>query len=311
MAEIEINVAQKRLDDEGIQFQEIHWPGEIESSGEILKTLTELKECLLVGGVYGEDGWVIAKNRDRAIKPRIEIVHEREDGIERIYLHDLDGGWIEGMNEYGICVQNTRFSENKEQLRDRSEWYKPWIQKVNTKKKGEKADIIEDILECKTLYEALEEALEENLLGITLLADTNHLIELEITSEDKKWRVIDSLVGNPIVRTNHGILTNGGYEEMEGSTERAQSEIRMVDAQRMLLGVTDTETLIKKLSTQLYEPESPLNVYRNANGHYTTSTILMIPSKLEFIMVTRDENSKFLGYIDKIGDGKKIKYIEC
>ena len=41
---------------------------------------------------------ILAKNRDRIYYPNIEIIHEILDGIEVVYIHDLDTGWIEGMN---------------------------------------------------------------------------------------------------------------------------------------------------------------------------------------------------------------------
>ena len=60
-----------------------------------------LGECIIVSKEIG-DKFILAKNRDRAYNPQLEIVHTLIDGVEVVYLHDIITDWSEGMNEYGI-----------------------------------------------------------------------------------------------------------------------------------------------------------------------------------------------------------------
>ena len=78
-----------------------------------------LKECIIVSKKFGND-MVLAKNRDRAYKPLIEIVHTFINEVEVVYLHDITTDWSEGMNEYGIGIVNSAlmvgFDEKEKQL---------------------------------------------------------------------------------------------------------------------------------------------------------------------------------------------------
>ena len=65
-----------------------------------------IKECIIVSKEVG-DKFILAKNRDRAYKPKLEIVHTLFGGVEVVYLHDLTTDWSEGMNEFGIGVVNS------------------------------------------------------------------------------------------------------------------------------------------------------------------------------------------------------------
>ena len=65
-----------------------------------------LKECIIVSKEVN-DRFVLAKNRDRAYKPKLEIIHTMINGVEVAYLHDMITDWSEGMNEYGIGLVNS------------------------------------------------------------------------------------------------------------------------------------------------------------------------------------------------------------
>ena len=65
-----------------------------------------LTECIIVSKKFGND-MVLAKNRDRAYNPELEIVHTLINGVEVVYLHDITTDWSEGMNEYGIGIVNS------------------------------------------------------------------------------------------------------------------------------------------------------------------------------------------------------------
>jgi hypothetical protein len=52
--------------------------------------------CVIVSKEV-DNKFILAKNRDRAYNPSIEIVHEIMDGVEVAYLHDLTTDWSEGV----------------------------------------------------------------------------------------------------------------------------------------------------------------------------------------------------------------------
>ena len=65
-----------------------------------------IKECIIVAK-KATDSIILAKNRDRAYNPQIEVVHEIIDGVEIAYLRDTHTDWSEGLNEFGIGIVNT------------------------------------------------------------------------------------------------------------------------------------------------------------------------------------------------------------
>ena len=65
-----------------------------------------IQECT-IAAVRLNDGNVIAKNRDRGYRAKMEIVHEIVDGVEMVYWRDVETDWSEGMNEYGIGIVNS------------------------------------------------------------------------------------------------------------------------------------------------------------------------------------------------------------
>ena len=65
----------------------------------------KLSECIIVSKEIN-DKFILAKNRERAYNPSLEIVHTIIDGVEVAYLHDLITDWSEGLNENGIGVVN-------------------------------------------------------------------------------------------------------------------------------------------------------------------------------------------------------------
>jgi hypothetical protein len=51
--------------------------------------------CIIVSKEIN-DKFVLAKNRDRAYKPTLEVVHTLLDGVEVAYLHDITTDWRGG-----------------------------------------------------------------------------------------------------------------------------------------------------------------------------------------------------------------------
>ena len=73
-----------------------------------------IEECIVVGGI-ASGGHVLGKNRDRNYAPRLEIVREIMDGVEVAYIHDLDTGYLEGMNSAGLGMVNAALLVGKDE----------------------------------------------------------------------------------------------------------------------------------------------------------------------------------------------------
>ena len=74
-----------------------------------------IRECIVVGG-RASGGHVLGKTRDRNYSPRVNIVRElTDDGIEIVYMHDLDTDYMEGMNSNGIGVVNAALLVGKDE----------------------------------------------------------------------------------------------------------------------------------------------------------------------------------------------------
>ena len=65
-----------------------------------------LNECIIISKEVN-DKFILAKNRDRAYKPKLEVVHTIINGVEVAYIHDMITDWSEGMNEFGIGIVNS------------------------------------------------------------------------------------------------------------------------------------------------------------------------------------------------------------
>ncbi len=59
--------------------------------------------CIIVSKKF-DDTRIIAKNRDRAYKASLEIVHTLINDVEIAYIRDTITDWSEGMNQYGIGI---------------------------------------------------------------------------------------------------------------------------------------------------------------------------------------------------------------
>lgn len=291
-----------------------------------------LLECIVAGkSINGSI--VLAKNRDRGFYPENKVVREVINGTEVVYIEDIHSGWKEGMNEHGLCLVNSRFSASKEWQRDPVNQYKvlPYDEETLKALKSKKEEIVLEILvKCQTVDQAVHMIIEKGLKGVTLVADDLQKFgEVEVTEEFgskyKVWMMGDnSLEINrdeegattysisstdwAIVRTNHGVLIpEAGYQEKVGSTERASSEIRKVEAERYLAKkMTDPVEVLRALSQQPYDKESENNVFRTTPIHKTGGQILMDPIGRTFYYMPTDGRGKFLGVEERTETSKKI-----
>lgn len=235
---------------------------------------SSLNECIIVSRRFGND-MVLAKNRDRAYKPEIEIVHTLINGIEVVYLHDITTDWSEGMNELGIGIVNTSL------LVGYDEKEKAIISK--TGKKSKDGIRIRTALGQKNIKDALRAAILTNggVKGHTFIADPNHLITVEMTSKHKP--VIK--VQNPAqtyVRTNHGLAhPDAGYTE---GPDYKSSIIRRAGARAVQGKIKKWEDELLGLRTNRFSHDNPNNMSRDTDKMKTTSQMELNLTQKIFIL---------------------------
>lgn len=233
-----------------------------------------LNECIIVSKKFGND-MVLAKNRDRAYKPEIEIVHTLINGIEVVYLHDITTDWSEGMNEYGIGIVNASL------LVGYDEKEKSIISK--TGKKSQDGERIRHALGHKTIKEALPEVVKYNggVKGHTFIADPTHLITVEMTSKHKP--VIKKQDPSQMyVRTNHGLAhPDAGYTE---GPDYKSSVVRRASAKAVVDKIKNWEDELLGLRTNKFSHKNPNNMSRDTDKMKTTSQMQLNLTQKIFIL---------------------------
>lgn len=233
-----------------------------------------LNECIIVSKKFGND-LVLAKNRDRAYKPEIEIVHTLINGIEVVYLHDITTDWSEGMNELGIGIVNTSLMVGYDEKE------KAIISK--TGKKSKDGIRIRTALGQKNIKDALRAAILTNggVKGHTFIADPNHLVTVEMTSKHKA--VIKKQDPSQIyVRTNHGLAhPDAGYTE---GPDYKSSIVRRASARAVVGKMKDWEDELLGLRKNRFSHDNPNNMSRDTDKMMTTSQMQLNLTKKIFTL---------------------------
>ena len=220
-----------------------------------------LNECIIVSKKFGND-LVLAKNRDRAYKPEIEIVHTLINGIEVVYLHDITTDWSEGMNELGIGIVNTSLMVGYDEKE------KAIISKTGRKSKD--GIRIRTALGQKNIKDALRAAILTNggVKGHTFIADPNHLVTIEMTSKHKPVIKIQD-PSKMYVRTNHGLAhPDAGYTE---GPDYKSSVIRRASARAVVGKMKNWEDELLGLRKNRFSHDNPNNMSRDTDKMMTTS----------------------------------------
>jgi hypothetical protein len=250
-----------------------------------------LNECIIVSKKFGND-MVLAKNRDRAYKPEIEIVHTFINGVEVVYLHDITTDWSEGMNEYGIGLVNASlmvgFDEKEKDIIGK------------TGKKSEDGLRIRYALGQKSLKEAIKSVVKYDggVKGHTFLADPNHLITIEMTSKHKPV-IKQQNPADLYVRTNHGLShPDAGYTE---GPDYKSSVIRRASAKAAIGTLKDWRDELKALRKNRFSHNNPNNMSRDAEKMKTTSQMqLNLTQKIFTLNYFGDRVSGFKGVRDEL-----------
>jgi hypothetical protein len=271
-----------------------------------------IKECTIAAVRLGDE-IVLAKNRDRGYRAKVEVVHEIKDGTEILYWRDVDTDWSEGLNEYGIGIINSSLwvvKDEKEghEVKSRREKSKT---KVGISNDGK---IIREALSKKNLKDVINTIInfspnnneKKGLKGVTFVSNNEDVIVIEI---DKKNNTIVKKLKNTekvLVRTNHGVfLKNTGYLNGE---KRKSSINRMKVAHKHLKDVTTDSDVLKKLKKN-YEKDTFYNPYRVKNMYnmQTTGQIMLNLKKKEVTIDLDKKMGKFLGFIKELPKNYKPK----
>jgi hypothetical protein len=245
-----------------------------------------LNECIIVSKKFGND-MVLAKNRDRAYKPEIEIVHTFINGIEVVYLHDVTTDWSEGMNEFGIGIINASlmvgFDEKEKELI------------AKTGKKSEDGLRIRYALGQKNIKEALKAVVkfDGGVKGHSFIADPTHLITVEMTSKHKPV-IKQQNPANLYVRTNHGLAhPSAGYTE---GPDYKSSIVRRATAKVAIEHLKNWRDELKALRTNKFSHDNANNMSRDTKKMKTTSQMqLNLTQKIFTLNYFGDRIESFKG----------------
>lgn len=247
--------------------------------------VNQINECV-VAAVKLHDGLVLAKNRDRGYKAKVEVLHELIEGTEVVLWYDTETDWSEGMNEHGIGIVNSSLLVVKDE-KESKESTRNGVKKKKMTTDGKRIrkaltfSKIEDVVDCLLG--------KKNggtpLTGQTIVSDGKQTYVLEIAKKYKP--VVEKVNQKVIVRTNHGIHHTGvGY--IRGK-KKESSHSRMELTQEKLQDAKEPMDVLEILKKK-YVKDPFLNPYRTKTDYnmQTTGQILLILNRKE-VVVKMDE----------------------
>ena len=263
----------------------------------------------VIASLYLENQSILVKNRDRKYKASIKVIHELKDGVEVLYIHDLDTGYSEGLNEYGIGITNAALLVNQDERQGILENTRANAVSYDGDKirKALSLTNIESVVNYLTDYKN-KKPHHNGLKGITLVANTEIKYVIEGTTKHSPL-VVEVPKEELIVRTNHGIYYPGaGYNT---GIKKQSSVSRLEIAERELKKVDKVNEVLSTLSKQ-YVEDSFLNPYRRESEYeiFTTGQILTNLSILTLQYNSDKTFCNFVGYERLLPEGydSKLKF---
>jgi hypothetical protein len=250
----------------------------------------KLIECIIVSKEVN-DKLILAKNRDRAYKPKLEVVHTLINEVEVVYLHDITTDWSEGMNEYGIGIVNSALMVGHDEAE------KKIVKKAG--KPSKDGARIRAVLGQKTLKEAVKKVVGYNdssnngIKGHTFISSPKYMVSVEQTSNHKPNLVLQN-IEHPIVRTNHGhVYDDAGYTS---GMNYKSSKIRKISAEKTIDTVDDWTDIPAMMRKQYYNKDSQLNMRRDTDKMFTSSqTVLNLTDRIFLLEYFVDKVESFEG----------------
>jgi hypothetical protein len=266
-----------------------------------------IKECT-IAAVRIDDGVVLAKNRDRGYKARVEIIHEIVEDVEVVYWRDIDTDWSEGMNEYGISIVNSALSTASDEKEGEKVLKQRKIKNDKTEKRVYSKDgqKIREALTKKDMRSAVKSLIEFTgtkskwgLRGETFVSDGKDIYVIELTS--KHAPIIKKLKEDSkiVVRSNHGV-----YQKDAGYTtgEKRKSSVSRMELAKKHLKDAKTDMDVINTLKQKYDDDPFLNPYRTKNMYnmQTTGQIMMNLDKKLIVVRMDNEMGEFVGIKNKL-----------
>ena len=241
---------------------------------------------------------ILVKNRDRAYKPEVKIIHEIVNGIEVAYLKDESTGWIEGMNADGTGILNSTLSSHDS--------------KEPSKKLKKKGNVIYNSLinnrSNKNFYDIINDAEKEYILeGHTLLAHDDDIYHIENTLDNN---FIAERLDKPSVYSNYGIrIKDAGYTKcIKGLSTFLRADIMREELKENKIKSEDD--LINLLNSNYVNIDPRFHPYRDK--YYTIKKVKGLNPKKVKISTTGQillnmTDKEFIYYTD-INNSRKIEY---
>ena len=251
---------------------------------------------------------ILAKNRDRTYKPKIQIIHEIVNGIEIVYFKDLETNWMEGINEKGTAMVNSSlYNPNAVSVRHRVREDPDYLKHHMTK-----GNIFYNIL-CEK--ESINNFLKQDryfkmIEGHSLLVAKGKCYQIEETGDEFSIKQNNQ---DSVVLSNHGEDTDAGYKRGKKGVSSflrqkiVEEELKKVKSYNQLLSVMNKNysnidprfhPYRSKLVSQ--KDSRTLNNKKNLKFVRTTSQLLLNITDLEFIYYNDVSNEKKVTILNKL-----------
>jgi hypothetical protein len=258
--------------------------------------------CIIVSKEVN-DKFILAKNRDRAYEPILEIVHTIVDGVEIVYLHDVTTDWSECMNEHGVGVVNSALMVGADEAE------KKIVQKKG--KPGPDGDKMRNIIKQPTLKDALKAAVtykgksKLSLKGHTFISSPGYMVSIETTSKHKP-EIKTQNIKSPIVRTNHGhVFTDAGYTN---GIKYLSSKMRKLSAEKAVDKVKNWKDIAPAMRKDYFPTNSQLNMRRQTDSMWTSSqTVMNLTDRIFELTYFEDKVQEFKGIDNRLPKGYSPK----
>lgn len=251
---------------------------------------------------------ILAKNRDRIYKPKIEIIHEIVNGIEMVYFKDLSTNWMEGINEKGCAMVNSSlYNPNRVSVRDRVRQDPDYLKHHKTK-----GNVFYNLLcEKETVDKLLKQDRNFKLIeGHTLLVSEGKCYQIEETDDEFS---IKQNHKNNVVLSNHGENTDAGYRSGKKGVSSflrqkiVEEELKKVKNDDQLLSIMNKNysnidpRFHPYRSKELTKKHNPtLSNRKSLKFVRTTSQLLLNITDLEFVYYNDVSNEKNVKFINKL-----------
>ncbi len=256
-----------------------------------------INECTIVAGNLNNKNYLF-KNRDKMFMSEYSVVHELFEGTEIVISSDKTG-WSEGINEHGIGFVYSFLAKPSDLNKSIPNIIQSYGDVDDSKFYKEKIYDFKKILSFKKLDDAVKWCEKKKWNGNYFIADRDSVYEIEIFENQviKKFIKKNELASrNYIVKTNISDRIIGGHQKDSNRNDNYTSAyFRKYNSEQKLIGVKNYFDIIKRMSSNVFEPESILNQFRKDEQELTVSQFLMDLEDKIFIYLNLEDSRLFQG----------------